>query len=219
MANQIQITGGGAVQPAVATNWLYEVQTALEARHWIVAARLAAALERETLDDETARAFAAEISSAQTSDAVKPVDRYNGYVVKRDAVAAKVAALDGLALLVEARIKSLKYKQRDLVVHVLKIQIAQLTDAANAHTESREVIVARRNALLDELHSLEPTSGARARTTAQRTAQRRLTKGARTAAQRQTARKRARPAAAKPAGKKRARRARQSAATAAPATP
>jgi hypothetical protein len=218
MANQIQITGGGAVQP-VATNWMYEVQSALEARQWIAAARLAAALERETVDDETARAFAAEIATAPTSDAVKPVERYNGYVAKRDALAGRVAALDGLALLVEARIEALKYKQRDLVVQVLKIQIAKLTDAANAHAESRDVIVERRNALLDELHILEPPPGARARATAQQTAQRRLTKGARTAAQRQTAGKRARSAAAKPAAKKRARRSRQSAAPAAPATP
>ena len=121
-------------------------------------------------------------------------------------------------MLVEARIEALKYKQRDLVVQVLKIQIAKLTDAANAHAESREVIVERRNALLDELHILEPPPGAAARATAQRTAQRRLSKGARTAAQRQTARKQARTAAAKPAAKKRARRQRQSAAPA-PATP
>ena len=207
MANQIQITGGSAVQPAT-IDWMYEARAALEARHWIVAARLATALEREALDDETARTFAADIATAQTSDAVKPVDRHSAYVTKRDALAGKVVALDGLSLLVEARIASLKLKRRDLVVIVLKDQITQLTDAANVHADSRAVIVARRDALLAELWTLEPPPGGRA------TAQRRLTKGTRAAAPRQAARKRARPAVAKPAAKKRTRRSGQAAPTA-----
>jgi hypothetical protein len=223
MPNIIPITSS-AVQTA-AVDWLHEVRIALDARHWIAAARLAVVSERETLDDETARAFAAEVG-AQTIDAGKAVERFKTYVGKRDALTEKANALAGGGALVEARIAALKGKRRDLVVAVLKDQIAQLTDAAKVHSESREAIVARRDALLDELRALEPPPGG----TTQQTASRRAARAARkTAARKTTARKAAtRKAARKAAGpaaarkrttKKRARRARTSAAPAALATP
>jgi len=165
---------GGALQP-VAIDWLYEVRTALEARHWLAAAQLGVALERETLDDDTARAFAADLS-AQSIDATKSVERYKAYVTKRDALTEKSTVLDGFAVLVEARIESLKRKRRDLVVAVLKDQIAQLTDAADAHADSRDAIVARRDALLDELYALEPPPGARAAKAGKKAAPRRAAK-------------------------------------------